>query len=356
MMDPKQKMVMMGCGAATGVLILVLGVMLLLQAGAMSDAGERRDSARRAWERLLDMDEYPNDANIAVRKADADVQNAWADEVKAMLGRTRQGVGLVSGEGVEQFQERLSSVIHDLTARQKGVAKAEATGHDIFGFGDYVKELPKREAVPHLEEQLAAIAYVSNLLFDSGATQIVRVARNKSAVETAVVKKEEPKQTTRRGRRTANKEPEVVVPAGAVVVDSAIKGDGVTAEKYTIDFKAPYTALVKTVNALTANQEAFFVIDDVTVTCESENTVAAQQKEILRVRNNLDERGARTVRTTRGKKAADTEEELAVMKRKASALPAAQPLTISMTFEVWSAPAPEPEAAPADEGTAKEEQ
>ncbi len=369
-MDPKQKMMLMVSGGVAGLLLVVLAVLLVLQIDAMTLARASRDGAKEQLDTMYQLNPYPNEANLAIRKKDAEAYQVWTAQAYETLTHTQQGLNVPQGESPSQFQSRLTAKIDELNRHQnhqaleaaknagKPTAKkgtAVVTAPDVtFGFEKYKKgDIPEAANVPRLAEQFAAITLVSELLYKHGAFVISNVTRE--AFDEAKAAQEEAPTTSRRTNRrsrNAKKEAPVATVKGVTPVPELLRKDGVRCETYTIAFRATYKTLVDVLNAMMENQNVFFVINDVTIT----NPLNLQTL----VDSNITRRKA-TLEASR--KRAKTEEEAAAIAKEPLFKNAyrriydpkkVEPLDITMTFEVWSAPVLEKADSEAD--TTKEEE
>mgnify|MGYP000761179673 CR=1 FL=1 len=348
-MDPKQKLMMIACGAGAGLVVVALGALLVVQIGAMNEARQSRDDAADTLNTYNQASVYPSDANRKVREEDAARLLAWGDAAKAQLAQSPEAP---KGESPSQFANRLSETIRGLNERQGlgGVAAkpGDAEGPLDYSFGRYVtqNEMPKEGDVPRLVAQFAVIEHVCALLLDNGAQRILQVTREPfDAAQAKPQEEERPSRTSRRRGRTREEERPLASASGAAV-DPALAKDGVTCERYTIRFRARYTTLAKVLDAL-VQDKYFVVVTDLSVTKLS--SVATRVEEMIKARQNARAAARRTAARNAKKEAAATaaqEEEKALFEgvspsgRLVTDPANAIPLDVTLTFDVYSVPPP----------------
>lgn len=365
-MDPKQKMTLAVFGGISGIVILALLALLVMKIGDMSAARDARDEAEQTLESHYGADPYPSDANRKIREADAAAFAAWSDEARAQL---THGLTVPEGESPSQFVSRIGETIRALNDRQKETAQRLAvrtaaknaaspeTGIN-YSFGRYVEqgEMPDADKVPRLAQQFAVAEAVSTLLLDQGANSITEFTR--TLFDAATEKKaEEETRSSRRRRSSRARNEEPVAADGATQVDPLLAKDGVTCESYSVKFRARYNTLANVLNELTKGK-LFVVVTDVQIA----NTVSVRDRvaEMVKKRES-----ARTAAARRARRDADAASPAAEADRPLfeGASPAdrlvtdpehAMPLDILIKFDVYSAPAPEAEAAPAEGADEKE--
>lgn len=364
-MDPKQKLIVIACGAISGVVIVALAVLLFSQIGAMNEARQSRDDDEASLRSYYQATPYPSDANRKIREGDTARLMAWGDSARALLSK---GLAVPQGESPSQFVNRLSETIRSLNERQglggttvKAVDGTEGTMD--YSFGRYItqNEMPKEADVPRLAAQFAAIEHVCGLLLENGAQRILQVTREPFDSAQA----QEPKTETRtsrtsrrRGRATEEERPASA--ASGTPVDPALEKDGVTCESYSIRFRARYVTLAKVLNAL-VQDDLFVVVTDLSV--QGTASVKERVDEMIKTRQNArasaQRRSASARKDAESAKAAAAEKEKPLFEgvsptgRLVTDPANSMPLDVTLKFDVYSVPPPaEATVAPA---TAKEE-
>ena len=366
-MDPKQKLILIVCGAVCGLIVVALGALLAMQISAADVACATRDDVRNSLQSYYSEKIYPSAENRAVRMADAKAYDAWSDSVRSRL---TAGLPVPEGESPSQFMDRLSRTIRKLNERQKNISPMfgrrlstpESEGVQDYSFGRYVtqNELPAAEQVPRLSKQFAVIEYVSTLLLDSGVPRIHQVTRQ--AFDVAEVKPEEEERSSRRrssrtsrSRSSRSREAEKTGDDAGTEVCAELKADGVTCESYAITFEARYSALVKVLNTLVAG-DLFVVVKDLSIATPAN----LRERVDAKVRSRQDARAAEIRRMSRDKGTEEAQTKLqetplfegvSVPNRMVSDPANAVPLNVTLKFDVYSAPA----AESADDADAEKE-
>ena len=348
-MDPKQKMSLIVGGGLAGLLIAGLAALFCVELSAVFSERDERDEAESSLDSRYGASVFPSEANRKIRESDAQALKDWADAAHALFTR---GPAAPQGETPSQFNDRLSKKIRSLNERQADAlaavaAQGEATeGVMDYSFGRYVLqgEMPKEEDVPRLAAQFAVIEHVCTVLLDQGARQIVSVTR--TPFDTAAAAAPEEARASRRSRNRRNAEAEKPAAAGAIVLDPVLEKDGLSGESFTIRFRARYAALAKALNAL-MQDERFIVVTDLSVSAPF--TVKARVEDLERGRKNARlqaQRGRnRAGQGAAAEAAAEKERPLFEGASPAERLVTdpehSPPLDIVLSFEVYSAPAPE---------------
>lgn len=357
-MDPKQKLIFGAIAGGCGVVIVALAALLVMQIGAMNEAREARDNAESELSSYYSEKVYPSKANRDIRAQDEATYTAVSDAARKLLAKP---FAYPEGESPSQFVTRVADTIHTLDARKTAsrvalmdtVAKgktstiAENTMH--YSFDRYVVqgELPKETDVPRLAKQFAVIEHVCDLLLDAGAMDITQVTREMFDNASAQPKEEDTKRS-RRSRRN-EKETKATVATTGVELPAELTKDEVSAEAFTVTFRAKYAALAAALNAMNAD-DLFIVVTDLSFN----NTVDLRTRAAEMVKRRQSAR-ATAARRARGRNAeaatVDADEPLF-----ANAAPAerlltdpenAVPLEVTLAFEVYTVP-------PAVEETAEE--
>lgn len=357
-MDPKQKMIFAAVAGVCGLAIAALAVLLFMQIGAMNEAREARDSAESELSSYYSETPYPSKVNREIRVKDAETYTAVSTAARNLLAAT---LAYPQGESPSQFVTRVVDTIHVLDGRKnasrvelidsmaKGKTSTAANEAVMdYSFGKYVVqgELPKEADVPRLAKQFAVIEHVCDLLLDAGALDITQVTRE--MFDTAGEPKEEEASTSRsRKNRRNRKETKAQAPATGVEVAAPLVEDGVTAEQFSVTFRARYTAVAKALNALNTD-DLFIVVTDLSFNNASD--LRARTAEMVKRRQSARATAARRARNRDAEAATAAPDEPLF----ANAAPAerlltdpenAVPLEVTLKFEVYSVPPAEtPEA------------
>lgn len=355
-MDPKQKMIFGVVAGVCGVVIAALAVLLFNQIGACGEAKDARESAVDELRGYYSQSPYPSKANREIRAQDEVAYAAVSEAAKALLAKS---LTYPQDESPSQFVTRVADTIHALEERKntmrasviesvaKGTSAKDAVPLD-YSFGRYVVqgELPKETDVPRLAKQFAVIEHVCDVLLQAGALDITQVTREMFDVSTEAPKKEETKRN-RRTSRNAKKEQAVVATTG-VVVPEVLQADGVTAEAFSITFRANYAALAKAMNALNTD-DLFIVVTDLAFSNSLD--LRTRAADMVKRRQSARTSAARRARGRNNEEAAAPEPEGALFEnakpeeRLLTDPENANPLDITLKFEVYSVPpAEEPEA------------
>jgi hypothetical protein len=363
-MDPKQKLIFGIVAGACTAAIIALAALLFGQIGAKNEAKEARDNAASEIRGYYSEAIYPSKANRDIREQDTKTYTEVAEAARALLAKPLE---YPKGESPSQFVTRVADTIHALDARKNasrveifdGIAKNKnATpaeqGMD-YSFGRYVQqgELPKDTDVPRLAHQFAVIEHVCDILLDAGALDITKVTRE--MFDTAAKPVQEDKNARRTTRRSKAKE-EPVATTGVQLPDELAK-DGVTAEAFTITFRAQYATIAKVMNTL-AKDSLFVVVTDVSF--NNPMDLRTRVADMVKRRESARATAARRNRNRAAEENAEPVKEVALFE---TAAPAerlvtdpenAMPMEVSISFEVYSVPpAEEPEAETAETDSAK---
>lgn len=348
-MDPKQKLIVIACGAVAGLVVVALAALLVAQIGAMNEARQSRDDAKMTLEGYNAAAVYPSEANRKVREEDAARLLAWGDAAKAQLAK---GPEAPKGESPSQFVNRLSETIRGLNERQGLGGVTAKPGADEgtldYSFGRYItqNEMPKEADVPRLVSQFAVIEHVCDLLLDNGAQRILSVTREAfdSAQAQAQPEARSSRSSRRRGRPRDDERPADA--ASGTAVSPVLEKDGVTCESYAIRFRARYATLAKTLDAL-VQDDYFVVVTDLAATNPS--SVTARVEELVKARQNARAAARRAAARNAAKKDAATAGKEAEKPLFEGVSPAGRlvtdpanaiPLDVTLTFDVYSVPPP----------------
>ncbi len=348
-MDAKQKQKLQIAGGVFGVVFLVLGYFLFTMMQEMNAAEETRDQNRNALNSAYTENgrqdkktgewtgEYPNAANLKVRKADTVAYTTVADDAAGLF---TYELDYPHGETPPQFAIRLGNTVSALNARQQvlgapSAAKRDATQETAchYAFDRYIvqKELPTEANVPRLAKQLAVIEYVSKLLLDNGAVAITAVTRQ----EFDKVKQEEPKQTTRRRGSRATPEKQET---GVTVVDAVLQKDGMTCESYSITFRARYNTVAAVLNTLSSDK-LFVVVTDVSM--KSPADLLKRQASLIETKLSAKKKAASARReetTVSETETKDLFKDTAPVDRLLTDPVVCEPLIVTIKFDVYSMP------------------
>lgn len=366
-MDPKQKMIFGVVAGLCGAVIIALAAWLFNQIGAMNEAHEARDSAESQIRSYYDETPYPSKANCDIRKKDEATSTEVADAARKLL---ELNLEFPKDETPSQFVTRVANTIHELDARKnakrveifdgaaknKKAAAATAEPEMDYAFGRYVQkgELPKDTDVPRLAYQFAVIEHVCDILLDAGALTITQVTREMFDDAKNTEAEETNKRNARRSSRRSAKDEKKTETTGVQLPDELAK-DGVTAEAFSVSFRANYATIAKVMNAL-AEDKLFVVVTDLSF--KNPMDLRMRVAEIVKRRESAVAAAARRSRSKKDEEqAAEPEKEVALFE---TAKPAerlvsdpenAMPMEVSLKFEVYSVPpaeTPAEEAAPAE--------
>lgn len=365
-MDPKQKQLLIAVGAVCGLIVLALAYFLFSAIGENADAKAARDRYARNLRSSNLAEPYPSRANRDVRLADAANAEKEIAAAKALLAKGNDVIALPADQtsSPSKFTEAIGRGVSELAQRQETPAaqrlRAAASQAQqavmSYSFERYVQgDLPKEADIARLARQFATIRHVCDTLLDSGAVLITDVQRTRFD---AAAEAEEEQPTTRRRRASRRAEP-VAQAADAygllpAPVAKLLAEDGVDRESYAVTFRAPYSAVAKTLNAL-AEDPLFVVVTDLSVS--SAGLVEAKVDDLVKKR-----RTTRNSALTRARSAENAEraeelakrglfEGVAIDQRLVTDPETAEPLQVTLRFDVYTAPAPaEPAPAPAKEG------
>lgn len=364
-MDPKQKQLLIAVGAVCGLIVLALAYFLFSAIGENADAKAARDRYARNLRSSNLAEPYPSRANRDVRLADAANAEKEIAAAKALLAKGNDVIALPADQtsSPSKFTEAIGRGVSELAQRQETPAaqrlRAAASQAQqavmSYSFERYVQgDLPKEADIARLARQFATIRHVCDTLLDNGAVLITDVQRTR--FDAAEAEEEQP--TTRRRRASRRAEPAAqatdaygLLPAPAAKL---LTEDGVDRESYAVTFRAPYSAVAKTLNAL-AEDPLFVVVTDLSVS--SAGLVEAKVDDLVKKR-----RTTRNSALTRARSAENAEraeelakrglfEGVAIDQRLVTDPETAEPLQVTLRFDVYTAPAPaEPAPAPAKEG------
>ena len=365
-MDPKQKLVFGIVAGACVAAIIALAVLLFGQIGAKNEAKEARDSAADEIRGYYSEDIYPSKANRDIREQDAKTYAEVAEAARELLAKP---LDYPKGESPSQFVTRVADTIHALDARKNasrveifdGIAKNKnatpAEQNMDYSFGRYVQqgELPKDTDVPRLAHQFAVIEHVCDILLDAGALDITKVTRE--MFDTAAKPVQEEKNARRSTRRNRAKEETPAATTGVQLPEELSK-DGVTAEAFTITFRAKYVTVAEVMNIL-AKDSLFVVVTDVSF--NNPMDLRTRVADMVKRRESARATAARRNRNRAAEEDAEPVKEVALFE---TAAPAerlvsdpenAMPMEVSISFEVYSVPpAEEPETAENDSANTAE--
>jgi hypothetical protein len=358
-MDPKQKLIFGviagGCTAA----IVALAVLLFGQIGAMNEAHDARENAASEIRGYYSETPYPSKANRDVREQDAATYNAVADAARALLAHPLE---YPKGESPSQFVTRVADTIHGLDARKNaarveifdGIANNKAAAAEPgmdYSFGRYVQkgELPKEADVPRLAHQFAVIEHVCDMLLDAGALDITQVTRDMFDAATAPAEEETASRRNNRRNTRRNTKEEKKPAATGIELPEELAKDGVSAEAFSVTFRANYASVAKIMNML-AEDELFVVVTDLSF--NNPMDLRTRVTDMVKRRQTARATAARRNRNRKGEEAEAPEKEVALFENAAPAERLvtdpenAMPMEVSLKFEVYSVP---PAETPAEE-------
>lgn len=239
----KNQTVMAAIGAVALIASGVLGYMVFSAVSAKSLTEGELEGAVSSVRRLYGSEIIPEKDSVNAVKANGNAVSSWRE---AAIDTAAAGDIAISADVNEaSFKQKMVDDARIMAKYKGAVAGAIVAPDFAFGFKEFItgSELPERSRLPRLQRQWADIGIIVSLLADSGIDEITAIA----PVQEQVKKVEEDKPKSRRRNRRVQKKTEEEKPA-------------FTKETYEIAFRARPAALVKTVNALVAD-ERFIVID-----------------------------------------------------------------------------------------------
>lgn len=240
----KNQTVMAAIGAVALIASGVLGYLVFSAVSAKSLTEGELEGAVSSVRRLYNSEIIPQKDSVNAVKANGNAVSSWRE---AAVDTAAAGDIAISADVNEaSFKQKMVDDARIMAKYKGAVAGAIVQPDFAFGFKEFItgSELPERSRLPRLQRQWADIGIIVSLLADSGIDEITAITPAQEQVKKV---EEEDKSKSRRRNRRAQKKADEEKPA-------------FTKETYEIAFRARPAALVKTVNALVAD-ERFIVID-----------------------------------------------------------------------------------------------
>ncbi len=226
---------------AFGVATLLCGYFLLHEKGAAEAGQESLDNTRTELNQLRAGKPFPNPANLAKMKAQAESYRKSLGELEAELAaRTLPVVPLQPSEFQAQLRQAVNAVTENAAAN-----KVKLPADFYLGFNEYATSLPNSVAAPLLGQELQAVAMLANGVINAHVDALNGLTRTPLPQEKAVA----PPTTTpaRRG------------PAPSRASAAATSGT-VRAPAVELDFAASPSAARKVLNQIATAKDQLFII------------------------------------------------------------------------------------------------
>lgn len=226
---------------AFGVATLLCGYFLLHEKGAAETEQERLDSTTTELNQLRAGKPFPNAANLAKMKAQAESYRKSLGNLEQELAeRTLPVVPLQPSEFQAQLRQAVNAVTENAVAN-----KVKLPANFYLGFDEYATSLPNSVAAPLLGQELQAVAMLANGVINAHVDALNGLTRTPLPQEKAAAT---PTPTaSRRG------------PAAPRASAAATTGT-VRAPAVELDFAASPSAARKVLNQIATAKEQLFII------------------------------------------------------------------------------------------------